>query len=136
MQNLQAKIFIFLSLLFYSIAAPAETIQTVLVNEVVINKPIDEVFNYATTADNWKQWHPNTFDTQGASDHSATEGEEIVELIKVGRIRVGKLFWTVTQHVEPTLWQINGVDQTGAAQFLITYTFSTTEDNATLFRRE
>lgn len=129
-------LFIFLSLLLSSISARADTVRTVLVDEVVINKPIEDVFNYATTADNWKQWHPNTFGAEGASDHSATEGEQIVELIKVGRIRVGKLFWIVTQHVEPSLWQISGVDHTGAAQFLITYTLETTEDNATHFKRE
>lgn len=113
-----------------------DTIKSRMVHEVVIERSMEDVFDYATTASNWKDWHPNTRRTAGANDHSATEGEHIVEFLKIGHAPAGRLYWTVTRHIPPSEWQIKGRDQIGYLRYLITYTLTYDESGATVFRRE
>ncbi|HEY6877573.1 MAG TPA: SRPBCC family protein [Polyangiales bacterium] len=134
MTNRVAVLFSFFTALLAS-TVQAQTIETEIVNEVVIDRPIDEVFEYASTAANWAEWHPNTLFTVGEDDHSATVGEKIVEVIKAGPIPAGRLFWTVTAHDVPTRWQLKGESEDASMHFLLTYTMSSTEDGGTLFRR-
>lgn len=135
--NVRCSILVtFFTSMLLTFSAQAEMFRTVIVNEVVIDRTIEDVFQYATTADNWHEWHPNTRYAEGASDHSATEGEEIIEHVKVGFVGAGRLLWQVTRHIEPNQWQITGRDELGLSLLIISYTFTVTEDGMTHFRRE
>lgn len=136
MTNNSLKFPLFFSFLLFAFSSHAETFQTIVETEIDINKPIEEVFYYATTADNWSKWHPNTFSTKGADDHSATENEEIIETLRIGLFVGPRLYWTVSEHVEPNQWQLIGKDQFGILNFVLTYTFSMNEDGSTHFHRE
>jgi uncharacterized protein YndB with AHSA1/START domain len=131
-----STVLVLFAALFVAFPVRAETLSTEVVNEVVIHRPIEQVFDFATTAENWAKWHPNTLRTEGADDHSALVGEKITEWTKVGSIPGGELFWVVTEHVEPTRWQLEGQSQDGIMHFVLTYTFRPTRGGGTLFRRD
>jgi hypothetical protein len=86
---------------------------------VEIDRPIDEVFAYVTTAANWPAWHPSSIAVHGAIDHSATVGEEITEDLRVAG-REGTAVWTVTAREAPYRWTIEGKGATGG-RATITY---------------
>lgn len=136
MMNYFLKYPLFALFLTVAFSAQAETYQSVIETEIDINMPIEAVFDYATTADNWSKWHPNTFSTTGADDHSATENEEIVETLRIGFLIGPRLFWTVSKHIEPNEWQLTGKDPFGFLNFDLTYTLSMNEDGSTHFHRK
>lgn len=117
-------------------AARADSVSREIVNEVIIERPIEDVFQFTTTAENWKLWHPNTLDTDGADDHSATVGEEIIEYVRFFRIPGGKFFWTVSEHRENATWELVGEAEGGLIRFVLTYSFSTPRFGQTRFRRK
>lgn len=131
-----SKYSLFFLLFIASAVVQAETFRTSVVTEININKSIEKVFDYATTAENWKKWHPNTFAATGATDHSATENEEIIETLKVGPVVGPKLYWTVTEHIVPNKWRLLGHDRSGIIKVDLTYTLSMNEDGSTHFRRD
>ncbi len=130
------KVSTFLVFLVFTLAVQADTVRTTIVKETDIDSPIEDVFDYATTASHWSEWHPNTFTTRGADDHSATENERIVETLKFGQLRGPKLYWTVAEHVVPNKWRLMGRDLFGLMHFDLIYTMSVNEDGTTHFRRE
>lgn len=107
--------------------------MTRIVVSIFISKPIEVVFDYVTTAANWPEWHPSSKAVQGAVDHSAGTGEQIIERVRVMGIR-DTYTWTVRERRVPTLWSVDCVNRMGA-QAKITYTL-TGQDNGTLFQRE
>ncbi|MBN1288775.1 MAG: SRPBCC family protein [Actinobacteria bacterium] len=101
---------------------------------VHIDRPIEEVYDFLTTAANWPKWHPSTAAVFGAVLHPALEGEKIVEKVKAG-IGIHELFtWTVVERERPTRWKISAVSQHGA-KVDITYTLKK-EGKGTLWLRE
>jgi uncharacterized protein YndB with AHSA1/START domain len=107
-----------------------------VVNEVIVRRPIADVFQYATTAKNWQKWHPNTLATSGDDGHSAKAGEKIVEYIRTGPIPTGVFHWVVLENTPEAKWQLTGGTEDGSIKFLLTYTFASTRDGQTRFRRE
>lgn len=130
------KILLFFITLTLALTANAETFQSGITNDINIKQPAEVVYDYVTTADNWKDWHPNTRDTDGANDHPATLGEEITEYLKIGDFDAGTIHWVVTGDSRPTLWQITGEYADAPVQFTITYTLTTTRRGDTHYRRE
>jgi uncharacterized protein YndB with AHSA1/START domain len=99
-----------------------------------INKPIDQVYDYITTAGNWPQWHPSSLGVTGATDHSAQVGEQITEKFLVAGRR-GEATWTVRERHAPSRWIIEGVVGGSGSGGIITYTL-TRKDGGTFFERE
>ncbi|MEE2733689.1 MAG: SRPBCC family protein [Pseudomonadota bacterium] len=136
MTNRLSGILILITFLATAFSAQADTFRSRVVTEIDIDKPIADVFDYATTAGNWKHWHPNTFNARGATDHSATENEEIIEILKLGFVVGPRLYWTVAEHTVPNKWRLLGKDRAGLINVELTYTFSMNEDGSTRFRRK
>ena len=134
--NPLARASTFFALYFFALTVHAEIVRTTIVKTINIDAPIEAVFDYATTAANWSEWHPNTLSTKGADDHSATENEQIIETLKFGQLIGPQLFWTVSEHVVPNKWRIEGGDWLGLVHFDLTYTLALNEDGTTHFRRD
>jgi hypothetical protein len=120
---------------FSSWSAQTAPLKVAVANEVIVHKPIAQVFEFATVAKNWKEWHPNTLKTAGADNHSATVGEEIIEWVNLSGLHT-VFFWEVTAHVEPTVWKLVGESEDRSLRFFLTYTLEATSAGATRFRRE
>ena len=99
-------------------------------NSVLIEKPIEEVYDFLTTAANWPKWHPVTLAVYGAVFHPGLMGEEIVEKVKPG-VRIK---WRVTKRERPNLWEITGINSFGL-NGTIEYTL-TEKDGGTVWKRE
>ncbi|MFQ5631795.1 MAG: SRPBCC family protein, partial [bacterium] len=94
--------------------------MTRLLSQIHIAQPIEKVFAYVTTAESWPKWHPASLLVEGAIDHSAQVGEQIIEQIKVGGLR-DCVVWTVLEHEPPRRWVFEGKgDRGGLAK--ISYT--------------
>lgn len=106
-------------------------LESKIVSTVVVSRPIEAVFDYATTPANWPDWHPASRGVSGATDHSLEVGEEVAESF-VAAGRPGSCVWKVTRREAPTLWTIaTRVGDMGAE---ITYRLSA-EGGATRFER-
>ncbi|HYM70852.1 MAG TPA: SRPBCC family protein [bacterium] len=46
---------------------------------VLIQAPIERVFEFVTTPGHWPLWHPSSLGISGATDHSLAVGERTVE---------------------------------------------------------
>jgi uncharacterized protein YndB with AHSA1/START domain len=97
-----------------------------------IHSPIDRVFDYVTTPDNWPAWHPSSLGVGGATDHSLEPGEQVTEEFQVAGRR-GRVVWTVRERVAPRRWVIDGRVEGGGGT--ITYTVTPHADGTT-FERE
>lgn len=101
---------------------------------VKIDRPIEEVYDFLTTAANWPKWHPSTAAVYGAIYHPALKGEKIVEKVKGGIGFHERFHWTVTERERPTRWQIFAVSEHGV-KVEITYTLKE-ENGSTIWLRE
>lgn len=74
---------------------------------IKIRRPIKEVYEYVTTPKHWPSWQPTSIDVIGSVDHSLTEGEQVMEQIRlVGRPRT--ILWTVREQEAPYHWIADG----------------------------
>ena len=71
-----------------------------LTHHFVLARPIEGVFDTATTAKYWTDWHPATLRVEGDIDHPARLGDTIVEYVRIGG-REGSGTWTVTAQERP-----------------------------------
>ncbi len=101
---------------------------------VHIERPIDEVFDFLTTASNWPRWHPATVSVSGAVDHPALKGEVIVERVKHGPIR-DTFEWEVVERTAPRLWAIRAASRRFGQKVKIVYRLSE-EGRGTRWERE
>ncbi|MBN2169631.1 MAG: SRPBCC family protein [Actinobacteria bacterium] len=99
-------------------------------NSVFIEKPIEEVYDFLTTAANWPKWHPVTLAVYGAVLHPGLVDEIIIEKVKPG-VRIK---WKVTRRERPNLWEITGINEFGMNGTIV-YTL-TEKDGGTLWKRE
>ena len=106
--------------------------MTELLHEIVIERPIEEVFQFATAPRYWPQWHPSTVSVDLSTQTSLLENQTVVEVIKVGLIK-DTVTWTVREHEAPNLWVIQGLANNGGTAVL-EYDFSKRK-HATHFRR-
>lgn len=99
---------------------------------VHIARPIATVFDLATTARYWPQWHPATLGVSGAVDYPARLGDQIIERVDLGG-HIGEGTWTVVATHPPT--QLALESHTGLGLARITYTLTETPDGVH-FRRD
>jgi len=107
--------------------------DTRIVNEVTIAQPPQRVYDYATTPANWPRWHPSSLAVHGATDHSLTSGESVVEDFLVAGRR-GSVTWTVVAREAPQRWSIDGKNVDSRGGGTVTYTLRP-EGSGTHFER-
>jgi uncharacterized protein YndB with AHSA1/START domain len=107
--------------------------MTSIITEALIRQPIGVVFEYVTTPAHWLTWHPSSIALRGATDHSLTVGEEVIEDFRVAGRR-GSVTWRVVAREAPTRWAIAGAVAAGGSG-TITYTLRGVPEG-TQFRRE
>lgn len=106
---------------------------TRLRHEILIDRPIEAVFDVATTARHWTSWHPATQRVEGATQAPAQLGDRIVEHVRIAG-HEGSGTWTVVVHEPPHRLVLDSTDA-GIGHIRIGYTL-TTEGGRTRFVRE
>ena len=106
--------------------------MTRIQTRATIRRTQAEVFDYVTTPDNWRQWHPSTIAVTGDASHPLDVGERCSEEFVVAGRR-GVTDWTVLRRERPSLWVIEARPPTGA-HALITYELAP-EGDGTIFTR-
>lgn len=102
---------------------------------VHVDRPVQEVFDFITTAAYWTRWHPATVSVSGSAiDHPALEGEIIVEKVKHGLAR-DTFSWEVRERRAPNRWVIRSKSDRHGQKVKITYTL-TPEGGGTRWERE
>ena len=69
-------------------------------NTVLLRRPIEPVFDKATTALYWVCWHPATLGVRGAVDHPVQQGEHITERAHIAG-RTASAEWTCVERTRP-----------------------------------
>jgi uncharacterized protein YndB with AHSA1/START domain len=108
--------------------------MTRIYNTIQIDKPVEQVFDYVTTAANWLQWHPSSIGVTGAADHPGNVGEQVTEQYVVAGNR-GTVVWTVRERDCPRHWVIDGVLLERRGGGTVAYTL-TAKNGGTFFERE
>ena len=101
-------------------------------HQTVIERPIEAVFDAATTAKHWPQWHPATVGVGGQTERPAQLGDQIVERAVIGG-RTGEGTWTVVERVRP--YTLTLQSHTSLGEATIRYTLRE-EDGRTVFQRD
>ena len=99
-------------------------------NEIVIDGPIQAVFDAVTTTDTWPQWHPATVGVSGVTERPLQLSDQIRERARIG----GQEYegeWTVVAHQSPArlVMQVLGSDTR------ISYAFASESPSTTRFTR-
>jgi uncharacterized protein YndB with AHSA1/START domain len=105
-----------------------------VITETDIPRPIEAVFDFATTPANWPQWHPSSLGVSGATDHALAVGERVIEEYLVAGQR-GRTEWLVAEREAPRRWVITTVTEETHTEGRVTYTLTPT-DAGTHFARE
>ena len=85
--------------------------------EIVIARPIADVFNYVTTPALWHTWHPATVSVRDVPVRPLVLGETMRELIAVAGRR-SEALWTVCACDSPSRWEICTDTPRGAAHIV------------------
>lgn len=86
-----------------------------------IRRPIAAVFDTATTARYWPQWHPATRRVSGATDHPVRLGEQITEVARIAGM-TGTAHWTCVEYDRPRRLVLAATGTAGARARIV-YTF-------------
>lgn len=108
--------------------------ETRIRDEIIINRPVEAVFDYVTTPGNWPRWHPSSLSVTGSTDCSLEVGEQVTEEYQVAG-RQGTVVWTVTEREHPRRWVIEGQIVGRGAGGTVAYTLAPA-NGATRFVRE
>lgn len=92
-----------------------------IVTVIDIARPSAAVFEFVTTAAQWKRWHPATVAVSGVPNRPLGLGETIDEQIHAGPRRFSAR-WTVIECKPPRRWAIETDSSEGAAR--VTYKLS------------
>lgn len=111
-----------------------KVIRSVATVSVHVDRPMEEVFDFITTASKWTQWHPATVSVSGDVDHPALEGETIVEVVRFGLAR-DRFEWKVEEREAPYRWVIRAQSERHRQKVKIAYTLKS-EDGGTSWERE
>lgn len=101
-------------------------------HQLVIQRPIEAVFDVATTAKHWPAWHPATTGVDGAIDHPVQLGEQIIERVNIGG-RQGEGTWTVVDYARP--YRLTLLANTSLGETKISYSLVETTEGV-VFRRD
>jgi uncharacterized protein YndB with AHSA1/START domain len=100
--------------------ATAEGFALHLRHEIVVDRPIEAVFDVATTARHWTAWHPATVRVGGQTAAPARLGDRIVEHVRIAD-HEGSGTWTVVTCERPHRLVLESTDA-GIGHVRITYT--------------
>ena len=114
--------------------------STHIYNAIEIQRPVQQVFDYACTPAHWPDWHPSSLKlyTRNVSDNAgdnagiAKRGARFEEDVRAGG-RTGHLVWTVTEYTEQRSWTGQATVDNGA-NLTVSYHVSATP-TGTLFER-
>jgi uncharacterized protein YndB with AHSA1/START domain len=109
-------------------AATAEPRLVTIESFVLIGRPADKVFEFATNASLWTHWHPAT-ESVVAPQRPLQPGDRVTESIRAGRRRFSAT-WTVLACEPPALWVIAASPPEGDARIV----YELRADGATLTR--
>ena len=101
-------------------------------HQAVIERPIEAVFDVATTAKHWPNWHPATVGVGGQTERPAQLGDQIIERATIAG-RTGEGTWTVVERVRPYTLTLQSHTSLGEAS--IHYTLRE-EGGRTVFQRD
>jgi uncharacterized protein YndB with AHSA1/START domain len=107
--------------------------MTRILESILINAPIERVYDYVATPANWPKWHPASRGVSPGADHPLDLGEQVTEEFETAGRR-GRAVWTVREREPPHRWVIHGSGETGG-DAAITYRLSA-EQGGTCFERE
>jgi hypothetical protein len=99
----------------------------------VADRPIDAVFDIVTTARFWTQWHPATRAVEGAVDHPARLGDQIIEHVTIAGIE-GSGTWTVVTYEPPHHLALE--TDLAVGHLRISYRLATVRGTGTRFQRD
>lgn len=77
--------------------------MTRIYTTALINKPVEEVFDFVTSPASWPQWHPSSLGVRGVTGRSMQIGEQCTEDFLVAG-RKGSAVWTTREYYKPTRW--------------------------------
>ncbi len=83
--------------------------QSFTKHSVLIDRPIEEVFDLITTVKYWPEWHPSSLETWGQTETPAKIGDEATERVQIGAIK-GEITWVVSRYNRPWLWEITATE--------------------------
>ncbi|MFN0070038.1 MAG: SRPBCC family protein [Chloroflexota bacterium] len=109
--------------------------MTRIFSSVIIQQPLERVFEYVTTPGNWPRWHRSSLAVTGATNHSLEIGEQVTEEFLVAG-RLGRAVWTVVERAVPTCWVIQGRIVGSQQGGRVSYRLSRQATGATLLERE
>ena len=78
-------------------------------HSIIIERPIEEVFDLITTVKYWPEWHPSSLESWGQIETPAKLGDEATERVKIGAVG-GEITWVVSQYNRPWLWEITATE--------------------------
>src|SRR5579859_3747066 len=96
--------------------------MAVVVSDVTIDGPRDQVFDLVTTTKYWTQWHPATIGVGGVTERPVQLGDLVHEKARIGSA-VYEGDWKVVEHTRPSRVVLRGE----GLPVQITYTFTTVE---------
>ena len=111
----------------------AEGFALHLRHEIVVDRPIEAVFDVATTARHWTAWHPATVGVAGQVADPAQLGDRIVEHVRIAD-HEGSGTWTVVVCDRPHRLVLDSTDA-GIGHVRITYTLDS-HGRGTRFARD
>jgi uncharacterized protein YndB with AHSA1/START domain len=109
------------------------TMTTRIHDAIIINRPVEAVFDFVTTPGSWPRWHPSSLSVRGSTDHSLEVGEQVTEQYQVAGRR-GEVVWTVTEREAPRRWVIEGQIVGRGAGGTVAYTLSPASGGAHFVR--
>jgi uncharacterized protein YndB with AHSA1/START domain len=113
-------------------------VSSVVEHTVIFNRPIEQVFAYATTMGHWPKWQPATERlTGGQIEEPAQKGDTATEQVRSAGL-TGEVRWLVTECNPPHHFAMRTTHMglPLMSKVCITLTYSLEPDNdATRFRR-
>ncbi len=102
-----------------------------ITDTIFLERPINDVFDVATTTKYWPIWHTQCKNVKGATEKPIQLNEVASEKVKLGPVKK-IVTWTCTLHERPNKLRLDGT--TSGIKSYIEYTF-TERDGGTEFTR-